>query len=93
MRYRLHVGCNCSNAISDLCQSTTNLSSGIRKALPQLFDVDCEESQLLVYIVVKVSSNPRAVLLLRFNQFPAHPHKRLFCQFTLRHIDVDANHS
>jgi hypothetical protein len=54
-----------------------------------LRDFDCQHCKSLVNVVVKLSSDPGAFLLLCLNQLAAHIRERSFSQFELR--DVDTN--
>src|SRR6516165_2034887 len=59
----------------------------------QLLDVDCQQSQLLVNVVVELSSDTGAFLLLYRNQFAGHGSKSLLRLLALGHIHIYSDHS
>jgi hypothetical protein len=58
----------------------------------QLFEFNSQQRELLVDIVVKLSPDPGAFLLLCFDQFFGKARKSLFCPFDVGYIGYHTDH-
>src|SRR5215467_5747996 len=54
--------------------------------LSQLFEFHAQHGEPLVDVVVKLSPDPSAFLLLRFDQLPGHCRQCVFCLLAARHV-------
>ena len=74
MRQSLHIIRNFSRLLSQFLHTAPHL----RRIVWQSFKFDCQHCEPLVDVVVKLSANTSAFLLLCLDQFPRHLSKSVF---------------
>src|SRR6201984_2021725 len=86
-------GLNVIRNLSHLSSEFLHAGLDFRRILLQLFEFERQHCEPLVDVVMKLSSNASAFFLLSFNHLSGHVRQRLFRQFALRDIYVDADHA
>ena len=90
MRQSLQVGPRFLSRVLSEFVGARLFQATSERAVLGVLRVDCHHCESLVDVVVKLSGDPGAFLLLRFNQLSAHVGKNVFGELALGDIDARA---
>src|SRR5690348_12971742 len=90
VRDRLHLRANLKYPPSEIIDVALEFNATIRKMLG-VIKLHREQRDLLANVVVQLSRDPRALLLLRVDQSSTQARERFFGKFALGHVHAGAD--